>query len=102
MDKIKVNEVIDFAENNYYCYRHLVTDYLGNLQKKKISGKYDRNLAVKLLEYFYSNYVRPEFKKRTEMGYDPKLNPEERKMFATHFRNYLEKEFLNKIKPKRK
>ena len=101
MDKIKVNEVILFAENNYYCYQHLMNDYLTNLQKKKLRGVYDRNKAITLLEYFYSNYVRPEFKKRTGMGYDPKLDPAERKMFATHFRNYLEQEFLNKMKKKK-
>jgi hypothetical protein len=68
------------------------------MQRRWIKGTYDRNKAVKLLEYYYSNYVRREFSKRTEMGYDPKLNIEERKAFAIHFRNKLENEFLKHIK----
>ena len=102
MDKIKLGEVISFGENNYTCYKHLVNEYLNNMKRRWLNGSYDRNKTIKLLEYYYSNYVRPEFRKRTEMGYDPKLTPEERKVFAIHFRNYLENEFLKKLKKHKK
>lgn len=100
MDKIAIDEVILFAENDYYCYQHLMKDYLPNLQTKVIKGIYDKEKAVKLLEYFYSNYVRPQIKKPSLYGWDPKLNPAERKEFARHFVNYLEEEFLNEMKKK--
>jgi hypothetical protein len=98
IDKIAVNEVILFAENDSFCYQHLIQDYLANLQKKVLKGIYDHKLAIKLLEYFYSNYVRPQIKKPSLYGWDPKLNPDERKMFAEHFVKYLEVEFLNELK----
>jgi hypothetical protein len=73
-------------------------NYLPNLQKKVLKGTYDKKLAVKLLVYYYSNYVRPEAMKRTELGYDPKLNPAEREMFAQHFVDSLWDDYLSQVK----
>lgn len=102
MDKEKVRELILWAENNQYCYKHLVGEYLDNMKRRWLNGTYDSAKATKLLEYFYSNYVRPTAKKRTELGYDPKLNPQERIVFANHFKKYLEDEFLKHIKKTKK
>lgn len=99
-DKVLVRETIMFAENDERSYRALIDNYLPNLQKKKLKGMYDKEKAKKLLEYYYSNYVRPEMKKPSKYGFDPKLNPAERKMFATHFVEVLEDEYgLKKLKP---
>jgi hypothetical protein len=96
IDKHMVDETISCAENSYFCYQHLINDYLSNLQKKVAKGIYDHKLAIKLLEYYYSNYVRPTMKK--EWGTDPKLNPAERAEFAEYFVDYLEDEYLNQMK----
>lgn len=85
IDKEKVREVILFAENDSYLHMQLVKNYLPNLQKKVISGKYDKELAVKLLQYYYSNYVRPYMIKPSIYGWDSKLNPSERKEFGKYF-----------------
>lgn len=100
IDKIKVGEVILFAENNVNAYDALMRNYLPNLSKKVLKGTYDSKLAVKLLVYYYENYVRVPFSNPREMGFDPKLNKEEKNMFAEHFVEYLETEFLNDIKKK--
>ena len=94
VDAIKVNEVINFSMNDYDTYRRLIDIYLPNLQKKVIAGKYDHDKAIKLLEYHYSNYARPEMKKPRKYGYDPKLNPAERKEYGIYMRDYLYGEYL--------
>ena len=94
IDQDKLREVILFAENNSRLYDVLINVYLPNLKKKKKAGKYDSKLAVKLLEYYYSNYVRPEMIKPSVYGFDPKLNPAERKEFGQHFVEVLEEEYL--------
>lgn len=102
MDTEKVRELTLWAANNRECYRKLIDIYLPNMQRRWVKGQYNSTKAITLLEYWYSNYVRKEAKKRTELGYDPKLNPAERKAFAIHFRNYLENEFLKHIKKLKK
>ena len=89
-----------FAENDETSYRALIDVYLPNLQKKALRGVYDSKKARKLMEYYYSNYVRPEMKKPRKYGFDPRLNPAEREMFADYFVSELESEYgLKKIKP---
>lgn len=100
VDKDKVQEVINWAENNSDAYDALMRNYLPNLSKKVLKGIYDKVLAVKLLVYYYENYVRVPFSAPREMGYDPRLNPAERVLFAEHFVDYLEKEFLDEVKKK--
>lgn len=105
IDKEKVREVILFAENNVRCYDALMANYLPNLQKKVLKGTYDDKLAVKLLVYYYTMYVRPEMIKPRVYGLDPKLNPKERELFAENFVTYLWEEFLSTMKkdiPKKK
>lgn len=100
VDKVLVRETILFAENDQRSYKALTEVYLPNLQKKKLRGVYDREKAKKLMEYYYSNYVRPQMKNPRYYGHDPKLNPAERKMFATHFVEVLEDEYgLKALKP---
>jgi hypothetical protein len=94
IDKVAVNEVIQFAENDSRLYDVLMNVYLPNLKKKKKSGKYNSELAVKLLEYYYTNYVRPEMIKPSKYGWDSKLNPAERKLFGKYFVEVLETEYL--------
>ena len=94
IDKVAVDEVIILAENNERLYRILMDVYLPALKKKKKSGKYDREKAVKLMEYYYTNYIRPELKKPSQAGWDSKLNPAERKIVARYFLDQLESEYL--------
>ena len=94
IDKVLVDEVILFAENDSRLYDVLMKVYLPALQKKKKSGKYDKEKAVKLMEYYFTNYIRPEMKKPSKYGYDPKLNPAERKKVAKYFLDQLEEEYL--------
>jgi len=89
IDKVALNEVISFAENDRKLYDDLMKNYLPNLQKKVISGKYDPEQAIKLMEYYYTVYVRPYMKLPRVYGWDSKLNPEERKAFGKYFRDVL-------------
>jgi hypothetical protein len=93
IDRNLVEEVIIFAENDSKLYNDLMVNYLPNLQKKVLAGKYDPELAIKLLEYYYTNYVRPYMKMPRNYGVDTKLNPEERKAFAKYFRDKLFNEY---------
>ena len=93
IDRYLVEEVIIFAENDSKLYNDLMVNYLPNLQKKVLAGKYDPELAIKLLEYYYTNYVRPYMKMPRNYGVDTKLNPEERKAFAKYFRDKLYNEY---------
>ena len=93
IDRNLVEEVIIFAENDSKLYNDLMVNYLPNLQKKVLAGKYDPELAIKLLEYYYTNYVRPYMKMPRNYGVDTKLNPEERKAFAKYFRDKLYNEY---------
>ena len=93
IDRNLVEEVIIFAENDSKLYNDLMVNYLPNLQKKVLAGKYDPELATKLLEYYYTNYVRPYMKMPRNYGVDTKLNPEERKAFAKYFRDKLFNEY---------
>jgi hypothetical protein len=102
IDKIKVREVILFAENDSKSYNALMNIYLPNLIKKRLSGKYDKKKAPKLLEYYYQNYVRPSMKNPRNYGYDSKLNPQERIMFAKHFSDYLWEEHIKSVRTKKK
>jgi hypothetical protein len=114
VDRQLVNDVIIFAENDAKMYEALMKNYLPNLQKKVLSGKYDHEQAIKLLEYYYANYVRPYIKLPRNYGFDPKLNPAERKVFAKYFRDLLyndyglkealkaKKSFEKYVKPKMK
>jgi hypothetical protein len=85
-----VREVILFAENDSRLHDILLNTYLPALERKVKSGKYDYKKAVKLLEYYYQNYVRPSMKNPRNYGYDPKLNPSERNSFAQYFVQDLE------------
>ena len=93
VDRQLVDEVIIFAENDSKMYDALMKNYLPNLQKKVLAGKYDPEQAIKLLEYYYTNYVRPYMKMPRNYGFDPKLNPDERKAFAKYFRDKLWNEY---------
>jgi hypothetical protein len=93
VDRQLVDEVIIFAENDSKMYEALMKNYLPNLQKKVLAGKYDPEQAIKLLEYYYTNYVRPSMKLPRNYGFDPKLNPDERKLFAKYFRDKLYNEY---------
>jgi hypothetical protein len=93
VDRQLVDDVIIFAENDSKMYDALMTNYLPNLQKKVLAGKYDPEQAIKLLEYYYTNYVRPYMKMPRNAGYDSKLNPEERKAFGKYFRDQLWNEY---------
>jgi hypothetical protein len=89
IDQTALDEVILFAENDQYLYNALIKNYLPNLEKKIKAGKYNPELATKLLEYYYTVYVRPYMKLPRNYGWDSKLNPAERKEFGRYFRDVL-------------
>lgn len=94
MDSDAVRELILFSENDHRLYDILHKTYVPALLKFKKKGTFDRNKAIKLMEYYYQNYVRPSYKK--EYGADIKLSPIERKSFAEYFIDTLEQEgYLN-------
>jgi hypothetical protein len=94
IDEHKVNETILFAENNADVLKKFEDIYVEYVKKKVKAKKYDRTKVIKLLEYFYQNYVRPAMKNPRNYGYDPKLNPAERKLFAEYFRENIETNYL--------
>lgn len=94
VDKIKVFEATSFAENDSRMYDILMNVYVPAIKRKIKQGKYDRNKAIKLMEYYYTNYVRPEMKKPSKYGHDLKLNPKERAFFGEYFRDVIEAEYL--------
>lgn len=63
--------------------------YLPALKKFVKRGNFDRDKALKLMEYYWTNYVRPEYKK--QFG-DVRLNPTQRKQFSEYFLSNLESE----------
>jgi len=89
IDKVALIEVISFSENDRYLYDSLMKNYLPNLQKKVLAGKYDPEAAIKLMEYYYTVYVRPHMKDPRNYGWDSKLNVEDRKAFGKYFRDVL-------------
>lgn len=102
IDRVKLREVILFTENDYDLYQVLMTSFYDNLKKKRLNGKYNKTLSYKLLENYYTRFVRPEMKKPRKYGFDLKLNVEERKAFGKYFGDYLWDEYLKKVKPKPK
>ena len=68
VDKEKVKEVINFANNDFGSYESLTTVYLDNLKKKRLKGVYDKKKSAKLLEYWYSNVVRKQMKNPRNYG----------------------------------
>jgi hypothetical protein len=90
IDEIKVREVILFAENDSDLYDVLNRVYVPYVKTKIKKKQYNRDKALKLLEYYYQNYVRPAMKSPKKYGYDPRLNPAERKAFSQYFRAVAE------------
>jgi len=88
VDNDAIQELTLYAENDSRMYDVLMKTYLPALKKFKKKGTYDPEKAIKLLEYYYQNYVRPAYKK--EFGDDIKLNPAERKLFSKYFLDSLE------------
>lgn len=84
-----VEEIVLFAENESRLYDVLMKTYLPALKKFVKRGNFDRDKALKLMEYYWTNYVRPEYKK--QFG-DVRLNPTQRKQFSEYFLSNLESE----------
>lgn len=91
-----VRELTLFVESDSKLYDALMRNYLKPLLAKLKQGKYDGNLAIKLLEYYYQQYVRPEYKR---LFGDVKLDPSERREFGAYFVDVLQEtdEFLAQV-----
>lgn len=89
-DDTAISELTLYADNDRRLYDVLHNTYVPALLKFKKKGVYDRTKALKLLEYYYNNYVRPSYKR--EFGDDIKLNPQERKKFAEYYLSSLEED----------
>jgi len=94
IDEIAVDEVINYAWNDRYLYDILINVYLPAVQKKVNKGNFDYEKGVKLMEYYYTNYVRPHMKNPRNYGWDSKLNPQERRYFASYFLDALFDEYI--------
>lgn len=84
-----VREVTLYAENDDRLYKILHNTYVPAMQKFINKGTFTEAGAIKLLQYYWSNYVRPAYKK--EFG-DVQLNPKQRKQFAEYFLNSLKED----------
>lgn len=84
-----VREVTLYAENDRRLYDILHNTYVPALQKFIKKGTFDEDKAITLLQYYWSNYVRPAYKKEFD---DVKLNPKQRKQFAEYFLNSLKED----------
>ncbi len=78
-DADAVRELLLFAENDSKLYDVLHTTYVPALQKFIDKGVFDETKALKLLEYYFTNHVRPAYKKYYG---DVKLSPTDRKEFS--------------------
>ena len=89
-DEAAIRELVLYAENDGKLYDVLHKTYVPALQKFIKKGTFDENKAIKLLEYYLTNYVRPSYKR--EFGDDIKLNPNDRKAFAKEILDSLRRE----------
>lgn len=89
-DPDAVQELVLYAENDSKLYDVLHKTYVPALKKFIAKGNFDEMKAVKLLEYYLTNYVRPAYKR--EFGDDIRLNPEDRKAFAKQILDSLKSE----------
>lgn len=86
-DPDALQELILYAENDSRLYDVLMKTYLPALQKFVKKGTYDPTKALKLMDYYFTNYVRPAYKR--EFGDDVRLGKSDRTEFAKHFLDYL-------------
>lgn len=89
VDNDAVTELIGHAMNTNKTYDILMNTYVPALMKFKKKGTFDRNKALKLLEYYYQK-VRESYKR--EHGDDIKLDPASRKSFSEQILQELEDE----------
>ena len=89
-DSDAVQELVLYAENDSKLYNVLHKTYVPALEKFIKKGNFDEIKALKLLEYYLTNYVRPAYKR--EFGDDIKLNPADRKAFAKEILDSLKSE----------
>ena len=89
-DPDAVQELVLYAENDSKLYNVLHKTYVPALNKFIAKGNFDEMKALKLLEYYFTNYVRPAYKR--EFGDDIKLNPADRKAFAKEILDSLKSE----------
>jgi hypothetical protein len=87
VDEDKLREIFLFTDNDSHLHEKFMQNYIPAMKKKLKSGKYDANLAIKLMEYYHSNYVRPYMKDQRHYGTDYQLNPAERKAFGEYYRD---------------
>lgn len=80
VDEDAIRELILYAENDRKMYDILHNTYVPALQKFIDKGTFREAGGIKLLQYYYTNYVRPGYKK--EYGEDVRLNPASRAEFA--------------------
>lgn len=97
IDKNKVEEVRLYVDNDYNAYQILMNNYLPSLQKKVLAGKYNKELAIKSLVNYYTK-ILPIIAKPKALGYNPKLNKDEKIAFAKEIEEYLWDEFLKNLK----
>ena len=82
-----MQELILYAENDSKLHDVLMKTYLPALQKFVKRGVFDKTKALKLMEYYYSKYVRPAYKR--EFGDDLALSKNDRVKFSQYFLDTL-------------
>ncbi len=86
-----LQDAIDFAENTYDVYQQLERSYLPAVKRFVKRGTYDETKALKLMEYFWSVYCRPAYKRINKT--DLKLSASDRQKFAKYFLDVLINDF---------
>lgn len=86
-----LQDAIDFAENTYDVYQQLERSYLPAVKRFVKRGTYDETKALKLMEYYWSVYCRPAYKRINKT--DLKLSVSDRQKFAKYFLDILINDF---------
>ena len=95
IDEIKVEELYLYTVNNGNLYRTKAKSIMENLAKKKISGKYDHDLAVKAWMYLVEDGLRSYNKEFSEESL--KLTKEEKTEVAKEIQSHYDEELEDTV-----
>lgn len=93
VDKGYVDEVINYTWNERYLVDILENVYVPVIQKKIDNGTFDYKKGVKLMENYFTKYVKPYFQNSIEHDWIIKLNPKERYYFGVSFLEFILSDF---------
>lgn len=92
IDHHAINEAMLFADNTRRLYDQKLNIH-NSLQKKIDRGVFDQKKSGKAFENWFTNAVRPSYKK--EFGVDLKLNKQEKEIFGEYYAQQFVDEYAN-------